>query len=327
MNRSKTTSWLMGLGSALLIAAPAAAQKKEPPPAPAAAPTAPATPATPAAPAVAPAVESGEPAAAPPEPDPSQEANTGATEPGNVAKTEAAPPPPPVKEKRKPRVRPVFVRPAEEPEAPPATLDDLGNFQSHWQIFAHLRASWISDPKFDPFNQQDVLAGGGIGGGLVLYADRQLSVAAVGLFEGVSSRADARGEAAELGLVRGALGPELRYHWIPRSYVFLRALPALLRVDASLQESTSGSKLEDGYFSFAADLGAGLAFAFAGADSGQGHDPHFWVVAEGGYGIAVLDDFDFSPEEGAGPARFQPVHLDAPSLNAPLMRLSVAITL
>jgi hypothetical protein len=218
--------------------------------------------------------------------------------------------------------------PKDQPARPAATLDNLGNFQDHWQLFAHFRGSWVSDPNLDPFADNDFLPALGAGGGRVLYSQGQWSLAALAFVEASGTEAQVRGATSNLDTVRFAVGPELRYHFIPRSYLFARAFPELIRAETSLEDPVSGSTLADDQFAFAADLGAGIAFNPAGQADGEGHQPRLWIVVEGGYGLAFLRDLSLEPEEGEpAPARVEPLRWDAPSLNAPLLRISAALTL
>lgn len=218
--------------------------------------------------------------------------------------------------------------PRDEPEARPATLDNLGNFQSHWLMFAHFRGSWVSDRNLDPFSDKDFLPAAGVGGGRVLFSEGQLSLATSLYLEVGGTDSTVRGEASELSLARVAAVPELRYHFIPRSYAFVRAAPALLHAEATLADAVTASTLEDRQFAFAMDLGAGVAANVVGEASGEGHRPRLWVILEGGYGLAFLRDLELTPAEGdPAPARVEPLRWEAPSLNAPLMRLSLALTL
>jgi hypothetical protein len=186
---------------------------------------------------------------------------------------------------------------------------------------------WISDAALDPFADQDFIGAFGLGGSRTLFSDGQWSLAVTALAEAGSTKASVRGSSSELDLARLEGGPELRMHWIPRSYVFVRALPGVLSAHASLDDVTVGGTLEDNKVAFAGDLGAGLAFTFGGKSSGEGHGVRFWVAAEGGYGIGSIHDFSLTPKNaGAAPARFQAQHLDAPSLNGPLMRLTAAVS-
>ncbi|HEX2879573.1 MAG TPA: hypothetical protein VHO25_08545, partial [Polyangiaceae bacterium] len=168
--------------------------------------------------------------------------------------------------------------PKDEPAQPPATLDNLGNFQDHWQLFAHFRGSWVSDPNLDPFADNDFLPALGAGGGRVLYSQGQLSFAALAFVEASGTEAQVRGATSNLDTVRFAVGPELRYHFIPRSYLFARVFPELIRAETTLEDPVSASTLEDHQFAFAADLGAGIAFNAAGRADGEGHQPRLWIV-------------------------------------------------
>jgi hypothetical protein len=216
----------------------------------------------------------------------------------------------------------------DEPERRPATLDNLGNFQHHWQVFAHFRGSWVSDPNLDPFAADDFLPAIGAGGGRVLYGQGQLSLAALAFVEASGTEAQARGATSNLDTVRLGLGPEVRYHFIPRSYLFVRAFPELMRAETSLEDPNTASTLEDHQWAFAADLGAGIAFNAAGQPDGEEHQPRLWVILEGGYGLTFLRDLKLTPQQGEpAPARVAPLVWDAPSLNAPLMRISAAMTL
>jgi hypothetical protein len=150
----------------------------------------------------------------------------------------------------------------------------------------------------------------------------------VAFVEASGTEAQVRGATSNFDTVRFAVGPELRYHFIPRSYLFARVFPELIRAEATLEDPVSASTLEDHQFAFAADLGAGIAFNAAGRADGEGHQPRLWIVLEGGYGLAFLRDLKLEPQQDEpAPARIEPLHWDAPSLNAPLMRISAALTL
>jgi hypothetical protein len=186
----------------------------------------------------------------------------------------------------------------------------------------------VSDSHLDPFDDDDFVSGLGAGAGLVVYADGQLSLAVSAMVEVGGTDAAIRGSATELGLLRLQGGPELRYHFIPRSYAFVRAFAGALRAETTLEDPATGTTLQDHQFAFSGDLSAGVAYNIAGQDSGESTRPRFWLALEGGYGLASLRDLKLQPQAGDPvPARFDPVHLPAPSLSAPFTRLTLALTL
>lgn len=196
--------------------------------------------------------------------------------------------------------------------------------QPHIEASLGARVSGVADAGFDPFADSDALAQVSLGVGGTLLAQGPFSLAAYGFWDYGTRTAQVRGEATALTVHRLSIGPEARYHLLPRLYLFAHVLPAFAHSEATLNDGVAEVSREARHWAYGVDSAAGAAFEIY-RRPGQRFHPALWLVAEGGYGYLGSTRLLLKAKENAGaPERTEAVDLGALSLKGPYARLSVA---
>jgi hypothetical protein len=283
----------------LVCLAPAAGAQQADPPAPSAPPAsapapalAEAAPATPAAPAVQ---EASPPASAPAAaPLPSPAPAAAASGAGQLAD----------------------VGPPSEPIAA-AALPSLGAWLGAGSL-------WVPSVGLDPFAEDDALVLFTAGVGLALVGDETLGVAAVAGVDLTSTEARLRGDQASLGVLRLALGPELRGSILQRLFWHGRVSPTVTRVSAELEDSSSAT-LSDTRWVWGAEAALGLDVRFAETRAALPAALGFFLRVEGGYAWSPSSDLSLEAAGSDAPVRTQALELEELSLAGPVFRASVGL--
>lgn len=209
-----------------------------------------------------------------------------------------------------------------------AQADPLGTYQSNWEAMLGVRTAYITSAGFDPYADNNALTQFTIGGGRTLIARDRFSLALIGYWDYGARQSSARGDPTELQVHRFAVGPEIRYHFLPELYAFARTAPALLYTTAQLQDSTSEVTLYSRSWVAGFDATGGAAYQLWGPARPNSHDPRFWLVAEGGYGWASATDINLSPDSGdaAAPQRVAALGLPTLVLRGAMFRLAAMAT-
>lgn len=209
-----------------------------------------------------------------------------------------------------------------------AHAEPLGSYQKHFVGFVGVRTAFVRHPGLDAFADDDALVQFALGGGRTLVVRDRFSLAVVGLWEYGARSADVRGDQTSLDVHRLSLGPEIRVHFVPWLYGFVRALPAAVHTRASLQEAASGTTLFDRDWTFGFDATGGAAFQLYGKASGASKKPRLWAFAEGGYGWAMSTSVVLRPEAGdeVAPHRMTGVDLGTLAIRGGFFRISLALT-
>lgn len=204
--------------------------------------------------------------------------------------------------------------------------NDFGTHQEFWQWQLGVRAGFVGDSGYDPFAEGDGLVQFSLGGGRTVFSDGPFSLAAVALGDFGGGSESLRNEETDLSVLRLTLGPEARYHFFERLYVYGRVAPGALRSEASLRDSATGTRLSDAAWVAAVDGAVGIAFQVAGKRSPTTHKPRFWIAAEGGYGWAMDRDVELDSSSEAGPVRIAPLELETLALRGPMFRVVATAT-
>jgi len=202
--------------------------------------------------------------------------------------------------------------------------EPLAPHQPYVQGSLGLRASKVADAGYDPFSDSDELLQVSVGLGGTLFRHHSWSLAAVGFWDYGQKSSSARGSLTSLDVHRLSVGPELRYHLLPRLYFFAHALPAFAHSSASLDDGVLQVARYARHWSYGLDGAAGAAFEVYGATSGAIR-PRVWAIAEGGYGYLGSTPLEMSPDPGQGPQRPSSVDLGTLSLAGPYLRVSAAV--
>jgi hypothetical protein len=208
----------------------------------------------------------------------------------------------------------------EPPSAPAARAAPIPSV-SAWLGFGSL---WVPSDGLDPFSSNDALLTFSPGAALSLASAGELDVAAVAGFDFTTSSQNYRGEDTTLGLLRFALGPELRGSLHDRLYWHGRLSPTLTRLSAELDESSSGSTLSDSHWLWGAEAAAGFELRFAEAQTALAQALGFFVRVEAGYAWSPSTTLELEAGSGA-PVRTAPLELRELALAGPLMRANVGI--
>lgn len=296
---------------------------------------------SPAAPAEAPSFDPASPAEAPSRSEPASVPEGALPESPKMAPAEpeappAAPPPPPeAPVELTPQPPPYAALPAAQPpvtrgvEERDEEVDDgeLGTHQRHVLLQLGVRTTYVTDPGFDLFADNDAFVQLGVSGGAVLLEEGPLSLAAlVGWDYGVAE-GTARGVPTQLWQHRLWLGAEGRYHVLRRLYVFARVAPALLSTRASLRDPIAQAEREAGGWLFGADGSAGAAVELFGQERGRSTKPRGWLAVDGGYSWAMRDELSFAvSEEVSAPARTAALDLGDLAVRGGFFRAAFAVT-
>jgi hypothetical protein len=203
----------------------------------------------------------------------------------------------------------------------------FGSHQTHFTFQLGVRTTFVSDPGFDLFSENDAFVQVGLNGGRVLFAEGPLSVAALLGWDYGSAGSTARGVTTDLEQHRLWMGGEARYHVLRRLYAFVRFAPALLSTRASLRDPIAETEREAGGWMFGADGSAGAAFEVFGKAKGGSSNPRGWVTADGGYTWAEREDLSFSAsEDDSAPTRTASLDLGDLALRGGFFRVGVAVT-
>jgi hypothetical protein len=143
-----------------------------------------------------------------------------------------------------------------------------------------------------------------------------------------SRSSSVRGNETALAVHRISLGPELRYHVIPRLFAFARLSPGAVLESVSLNDSLVGSNRVSDTWLFGFDATLGGAFELFGKRNGASRKPRFWVTVEGGYSWAAPNalTLDESSNPSAAPVRMAGVDLGTLSLAGPMIRAGAALS-
>jgi hypothetical protein len=142
------------------------------------------------------------------------------------------------------------------PAAPAAPLPKI----SAWLGVGNL---WLPSDGLDPFASGDDLLMFSAGAALSLTRAGAFDVATVAGWDATSIDEHYRGEPTSLGLMRFALGPELRGAILDRLFWHGRLSPTLARLSVELEESSSGSTLQASRWVWGAEAALGLDVRFA----------------------------------------------------------------
>jgi hypothetical protein len=183
---------------------------------------------------------------------------------------------------------------------------------------------WVPSDGLDPFTEDDALTTFSAGAGLSLAEAGAIDVAAVAGVDITASEADYRGEPTSLGVLRLALGPELRGSWLDRLYWHGRLAPTLTRLSLELEESSSGATLSDSQWLWGAEAAVGLELRFAEATSDLPHAFGFFVRGEGGYGWTPSATIALRGG-GSAPVRTQPLELGEVAMSGAFFRAALGV--
>ena len=181
---------------------------------------------------------------------------------------------------------------------------------------------WLPSDGLDPFAEDDALTTFSAGAGVSLAEAGAIDIAAVAGIDITASDADYRREPTSLGLLRLAVGPELRGSWLDRLYWHGRLAPTLTRLSLELEESSSDATLVDSQWLWGAEAAVGLELRFAEAVTDLPHALGFFVRGEAGYGWTPSATLALRGG-GSAPVRTQPLDLGEVALSGPFFRAAV----
>jgi hypothetical protein len=291
-------------------------------------PVLPGQPAVPRSPAVAPATDSpatpapasegAQPGRAPSSPNPQPSLESPKPAPSQSQPTAVAEAPFP------PAPAPLGLAPSEG--AAPNT-PNLGSHQSHWQGSLGVRSSYVTHSGFDAFASSNSLVAFSVGLGRTVLVEGGFSAAVLLYWELGARSGTARGATTQLTAHRWGLGPELRWHLVPRFYVFGRPSLALHYLRTELDDAAAMTTLHSAKASAGFDVSGGVAVQLYGQHDSSRATPRLWAIGEGGYGWSQAVAQSLRPDDDApGPVRLEPVTLPPLALRGGFFKLAVAVT-
>lgn len=182
---------------------------------------------------------------------------------------------------------------------------------------------WLPSAGLDPFAKDDALVMFSAGAALSLTRADALDVAAVAGWDVTGSDEHYRGEATSLGLMRFALGPELRGAIIDRLFWHGRLSPTLARLSVELEESSSGSTLQASRWVWGAEAALGLDFRFADARVSSSEAIGIFARVEGGYAWSPGSELSLQADGSDAPVRTTPLELADLALAGPSFKASI----
>jgi hypothetical protein len=192
---------------------------------------------------------------------------------------------------------------------------------SVWLGFGSL---WVPSEGLDPFSEDDALVSFSAGAALSIAGSDDLDVAAVAGWDTTGSDAQLRGEATSLGIMRFALGPEVRGSIIDRLGYHGRLSPTLTRMSAELDETSSLATLSDTQWVWGAEAAVGLDFRFAETPaSGLPNALGFFARIEAGYAWSPSVGLSLDATDASAPVRTEPLELADLSLSGPSFKASI----
>jgi hypothetical protein len=182
---------------------------------------------------------------------------------------------------------------------------------------------WLPSDGLDPFAKDDGLLMFSAGAALSLTRAEALDVAAVAGWDATSSDEHYRGEPTSLGLMRFALGPELRGSIIDRLFWHGRLSPTLARLSVELEESSSGSTLQASRWVWGAEAAVGLDVRLADVRVSSGDAIGIFARVEGGYAWSPASQLSLEPDGSNAPVRSAPLELGELALAGPSFKASI----
>jgi hypothetical protein len=166
-----------------------------------------------------------------------------------------------------------------------------------------------------------------VGVGRTVLAKEAFSLVPLVYWELGTRSASARGAGTELTAHRWGVGPELRWHFVPRLYVFGRPSFALHYLLTELNDAVATTTLRSAKASAGFDVSGGVAVQLYGQRDGTKPTIRVWAIGEGGYGWSQAVSQSLRPDEDApGPVRLEPVTLPPIALRGAFFKLAVALT-
>ncbi len=208
--------------------------------------------------------------------------------------------------------------PAPDDAPPPVSAAPIPRL-SAWLGFGAL---WVASDGLDPFAEDDALMLFSAGAALSVASAGDLDLAAVLGWDTASASDRYRGERTSLGLMRFALGPELRGSIVDRLFWRGRVSPTLTRLSADLDESSSDATLTDTRWLLGAEAALGLDFRFAEAQTPLPSALGFYLRLEAGYAWAPDGELSLEAEGAAAPVRTLALQLDDLAPSGPALRAS-----
>jgi hypothetical protein len=182
---------------------------------------------------------------------------------------------------------------------------------------------WLPSDGLDPFAEDDALLMFSAGAALSLAPAGPLDVAAVAGWDITSTDESYRGEATSLGLMRFALGPELRGSIIDRLFWHGRIAPTLTRLSVELDESSSNATLAQSRWLWGAEAALGLDFRFADARVSAARALGIFARIEAGYAWSTSSKLQLEATGDNAPVRTEPLALGELALAGPTFKASL----
>jgi hypothetical protein len=190
------------------------------------------------------------------------------------------------------------------------------------------RGSFVPDPGFDPFSNNDFLPAFSMAVTRTVFAAGRLSFAAGVAWDNEGSTATIRGiDGGSLRMNRITVPLEGRLHFGPWGYAFARAAPGVAALETQVSDASAPATLSKTQWLFATDLSAGVAWLVWPRFERYRMTARYWLQADGGYGFVAQGRLNLGPDLPSGSTqRVDGVDLGTISMNGGFFRLAAAIS-
>jgi hypothetical protein len=202
-----------------------------------------------------------------------------------------------------------------------------GRRESFWQGQIGMRSTFVTDPGFDPFATDNMLASFSLGVSRTVFQYDAFSLAP-GLFWDYGARsATARSQLTSLSSHRLGLALEGRYHFAPWIYGLVRVTPTAIQQSVRLSDPLAVAPFVANAWTFGLDASAGAAFLLGPHRSTSTSSLRWWLAAEGGYGYASSASLSMQPDVSSDdPRRTGNLDLGRLALGGPFFRVYGSVT-
>jgi hypothetical protein len=208
---------------------------------------------------------------------------------------------------------------------PPRSSEVTGSLQRFAKFSLGFRVDWNASSGYEPFAKKHVMGAFTLDGSQTLLTYRRLSVAVGGEFDAGGSTSQFRSFKSEVTALRFLISAEARYHLHPRLYLSGKLAPGFAWASADVGDPSSKTSRSDSAALFAGDATLGVSFTFTDTDGASKRPLRVWASAEGG--VSVSSSHRWGLTTGANDTRELANDLGKFSLTAPLMRMTVGLSL
>ena len=203
----------------------------------------------------------------------------------------------------------------------------FGSREHFWQGELGVRTTFVTDPGFDPFANDDALTQLSLGVARTVWDEDRVSFAPGVIWDYGWRNSTARGQSTSFTSHRIALALEGRYHLFPFVYGLVRLTPGAVRQSMEVDDPLSPAPFVAQNWAFAFDASAGAAFLLGPQLEESVSPVRWWLAAEGGYSYAGSTSLLMHPDLADGdPRRTGDLNLGTLAVSGGFLRVYGSVT-